>query len=393
MKLPNWKLLMSLSAGMIFLSGCSQIMVLFKPSPQLDPMPVYSTSEKPLDKQKDGADPMLDKQWSLKALGVTTDLLKSAAFAGNANVKIAILSTGVDYNHEDLIGQVYINKEEITQKAAGDKPGVDRVDTDKNGLVDDVAGYDVVDGDGFAFDRHGAGTAVAGIIAAKMNNSVGISGLMKNVTLYPVRYIDNNGSTNAHNLADAITTSLKFEPHIIFIQNAQIQVGGRRGKAEVAAAELSLIKEALDKAKAKGIPVVIGAGDDMDTFGQADLEKLLASYENVFPVTALNKTNKVSMLANHGQKTVVTAAPGEDILTLKPGNSYVEVHGSAYAAAHVTAALGLLRAKQGQNFRYQDVKNMLLNPKSSDYDQDLFKITLRGTRLNVPKLLKEAGAL
>ena len=389
MKLSNWKTLASLSVGVIALSGCTQIMILFKPSAELDPLP---STEKPAV-VKEEADPMVDQQWALKSLGVTEELLKSPAMAGNANVKIAILSTGIDYNHEDLQGQVYINKAEITQEAKADKPAVNRVDDDKNGLVDDVAGYDVVDGDGFAYDRHGAGTAVAGIIAAKSNNGIGIAGLMKNVTLYPIRYINNNGSTNAQNLAEAISTSLKFDPHIIFVQNAQIQVGGRRGKEDVAGAELTLLKQALDATREKGIPVIVGAGDTMEMFGQAQLEKLLESYNNVFPVAALNKSTKLSMLSNHGKGGVIIAAPGEDILTLKPGNKYGEVHGTAYAAAHVTAAVGLLRAKLGQNFKYQDVRNLLLSKKASDYDPALFTVTAQGTRLNLSKLLKEAGAL
>ena len=387
MKLSNWKSLASLSIGMIALTGCTQIMILFKPSAQLDPLPAA------IEKQKEDADPMLDKQWALKSLGVTADLLKSPAFAGNANVKIAILSTGVDYNHEDLLGKFYINKEEITQKGIGDRPGTNLKDDDKNGLVDDIVGYDVVDGDGLAYDRHGAGTAVAGIIAANVNNGLGISGLMRNVTLYPVRYIDNNGSTNVQYLAEAISTSMKFDPHIIFVQSAQIQVGGPRPKADVVSAELSLLRQALDEAKAKNVPVVIGAGDDMEAFGQSELEKLLASYQNVFPVTAVNSTNKLSMLAKSGKQSILIAAPGEDILSLKPGNKYGEVHGTAYAAAHVTAALGLLRAKQGQNFKIQDVRQLLVNPKASDFDQDLFRATIRGNRLNMAKLLKEAGAL
>ncbi len=385
MKLSNWKTLASLSIGVIALSGCTQIMILFKPSAELDPMP---TTEKPAV-VKDEVDPMLEKQWALKAIGVNEELLKSPLLAGNANVKIAILSTGVDYNHEDLQGQIYINKDEITQNAIGDKPGVNRIDDDKNGLVDDVVGYDVVDGDGFAYDRHGAGTAVAGIIAAKTNNGLGIAGIMKNVTLYPVRYINNNGSTNAQNLAEAISTSLKFEPHIIFIQNTQIQVGGRRGKEDVAAAELSVLRAALDAVKEKGIPVIVGAGDSMEMFGQASLDKLLESYSNIFPVASLNKDNRLSMLSNHGRNAVLIAAPGEDILTLKPGNKYGEVHGTAYAAAHVTAAVGLLRAKLGQNFKVKDVRNLLLSKQASDYDADLFKVTQGGTRLNLTKLLAQ----
>ena len=111
MKLSNWKTLASLSIGVIALSGCTQLIVLFKPSAELDPMPTAALEDKPaVVKEQEVADPMLDQQWALKAIGVTAETLKTPALAGNANVKIAILSTGVDYNHEDLQGQIYINK-------------------------------------------------------------------------------------------------------------------------------------------------------------------------------------------------------------------------------------------------------------------------------------------
>jgi subtilisin family serine protease len=175
--------------------ACMQTVIVFKPSPFLDPLPDQTRTAATEEK----ADPKVDEQWNLAKVGFTPQSATSSDFAGNYNVKIAILSTGIDYNHEDLIGQVAINRKEITNQAAGEKPGVNRKDDDNNGLVDDVVGWDFVDGDGFAYDRHGAGTAVAGIIAARQNNGKGITGLMRNVTLYPIRYIEDHGPTSIAN--------------------------------------------------------------------------------------------------------------------------------------------------------------------------------------------------
>ena len=113
--------------------ACTQVVVLFKPKANIDPIPALSACP-----QVDEEDPKFKEQWTLEQLGVTAEVLQSPAVLGNANVRIALLSTGVDYNHEDLCGQVAINKKEITQKAAGDRQDVNQIDDDKNGLVDDV---------------------------------------------------------------------------------------------------------------------------------------------------------------------------------------------------------------------------------------------------------------
>jgi subtilisin family serine protease len=368
--------------------SCTNIVVLFKPKPNIDPMPKVEACP-----QKDEDDPKAGEQWSLAQLGVTPEVLKSAAVGGNANVRIAILSTGIDYNHEDLCGQISVNKAEITQKAIGDRPGVNREDDDKNGLVDDVAGYDAVDGDGFAFDRHGAGTAVAGIIAANQRNGVGIAGLMKSVTLIPVRYIDNNGQTSVGNLTAGLSAALKLKAHVIFVQTAQIQIGGNRQESELISAEISFLKTYLDKTREAKIPVIIGAGDDMGQFGVTDLDKVLKSYENVIVVTAVDKEGKRSLLANSHSQDVLTAAPGEDVLSLKPGNAYATVSGTAYAAAHVTAAVGLARSVLADRMEIPKVVNTLISAKGSESDVGLERETRAGTRLQIVKFLSEIRSL
>lgn len=364
--------------------ACTKTVILFKPKPNIDPMPNLSACP-----QKDEDDPKAPQQWSLTQLGITPEVLKSGLVNGNANVRIAILSTGVDYNHEDLCGQVAINKAEITQKAPGDRPDVNRKDDDDDGLVDNVVGYDVVDGDGFAYDRHGAGTAVAGIIAANQRNGVGITGLMKHVTLLPVRYIDNNGQTSIGALAAALDAALKMNPHVIFLQTAQIQLGGHAQDPQQIKDELSLVKVYFERLKKAKIPVVVGSGDDMSQFGTSEMDKLLRSYDNVLVVTALDKEGHRTLLANTHNQDVITAAPGEGVLTLKPGNQYTEVNGTAYAAAHLTAAIGLAKAQLADKMEISKVVNALVSSRGSEPDVALERDTRGGTRLQLVKFLNE----
>ena len=368
--------------------ACTQTVVLFKPKPNIDPMPSGAACP-----AKDEEDPRAKEQWSLAQLGISPEVLKSGTVNGNANVRVAILSTGIDYNHEDLCGQVAVNKAEITQKAPGDRPDVNRVDDDGDGLVDNVVGYDVVDGDGFAFDRHGAGTAVAGIIAANQRNGVGIAGLMKNVTLLPVRYIDNNGQTSVGALSAALDATLKMKPHVVFLQTAQLQLGGHEQASAQIADELGILRGYLDRLRDAKIPVIVGAGDDMSQFGSSEMDKMLKAYENILVVTALDKEGRRSLLANTHNQDVVTAAPGEGILSLKPGNQYTEVNGTAYAAAHLTAAVALARAQLADKMEITKVVNALVSSRGGESDIALERDTRGGTRLQIVKFLTEVRSL
>jgi subtilisin family serine protease len=365
------------------LSGCTQTLILFKPSAVISPMPNTDCKD-----DSSGADPMAKQQWSLKQLGVMSDdgTLATDMLQGNKNVKIALLSTGVDYNHEDLCGQIAVDTSQIVQKAAGEK----EAPKDKNSAV---VGWNVVDNDGFAYDRHGAGTAVAGIIAAKQNNGKGVAGLIANASIFPVKYINDNGQTSVPWLVSGLQAAMKANPHVIFLQTAAVQLGGNRHNPEVAKAETALLKSALDKVQKAKIPIVIGAGDSMDVFGVSGLDKLLASYDNIIVVTAIDKNSEVSVTANVDQNNVLTAAPGEGIMTTKPGNKYAEVNGSAYAAAHVTAALGLARANLGDRMDYRKMVNLLLSPKASDQVPSLGRLTRGSNRLQLAKFLGELKSL
>jgi len=367
--------------------GCSQTVILFKPSKWVDPMPEMS------QKAEEKPDPLLKDQWNLKKIGIEEASLSSSMLEGNYNIKVAVLSTGVDYNHEDLIGQIAINKAELTQNAPGEKLGVDRKDSDNNGLIDDVVGYDVVDNDGFAYDRHGAGTAVAGIIAARQNNGLGIAGIMRNVLIYPVKYINDNGQSSVPNLVSALEVALKSKSDVVYIQNVQLKLGGNTQNQGVAAVELELVKQALQKLKDAKIPVVVGSGDDMGDFGASQMDQVLRSFDNVIVVTSSDSNDGIGFMANFSFRNVLTAAPGEEVMTTKPLNKYGKVSGTAYAAAHVAAALALAKASNGQKFNYTDLIPVLASGKGSDQVTGMARFSRGGNRLNVTKFLGEIKSL
>lgn len=379
----------------MFSVACTQTVIIYKPSPQLDPMPILDTqtsaaenSDEKANQKPLGVDPLRQQQWALQKMGITSDFLeKSEDLVGNYNVKVALLSTGVDYNHKDLRGQFHVNKEEITQDGIADEMGVNQKDDDDNGLVDDILGYDVIDNDGLAYDHHGAGTAVAGIIAAKSNNGEGISGLMKEVTLYPIRYINDNGQTNLAYLLKALEIVVKTKPDVVFVQQLQFQLGGRDRNADQITAELSVLKEKLDKLRDLKIPLVVGAGEDIEAFGSSEIDKLIKGYENIIIVTSTNEQDELSFIAKYSFSGVHTAAPGENILTTQPYNQYGKVSGTAYAAAYVTAALALAKAKHADKVPIQELVSKLLSEEGSDYVRTLERYSRGSNRLNIKKYL------
>ncbi len=378
MKLTNQTKLLFAIVGLCLFAGCTKTVIIYKPSPFVKPQP--NLDVKGFESK---TDPRFSEQWNLKQIGVDEAELASGELNGNVNVKVALLSTGLAYNDDEFSGQVWINRANLVQKAAGEKMAVV---TDKPGIVD-VVGYDVVDNDGFAYDRHGAGTAIAGIIAARQRNGIGIAGLVKDVSLYPVRYINDNGQTTVDNLIRALEVTIAAKPHVVFIQNTQFRLGGYQSDPEIIKVELGLLNQRLRALQQMKIPVVIGSGDNMSDFGSSQLDAIFKAYDNVVVVTATDKTDNKAFLANFSFDNVHTAAPGEGILTTQPGNKTGLISGTAAAAAHVTAALVLARSTLGDRVTYEKIIPLLTSTESSDVVPKLEPFFRAANRLNLPKFL------
>ena len=150
-----------------------------------------------------------------------------------------------------------------------------------------------------------------------------------------------------------------------------------------------MISAALEKLEKAGVPIVVGAGESNEAFKQTKLGKAFLR-SNVFVVTSSNKQDNLGKLANHGERSVITAAPGDKIKVLGLKNSYQEVRGTAYAAAHLVGAFVIAKSKFGPSLNI----NKHLRPAISDVESttiaegaNIDRWVRSGGVISVPKLL------
>lgn len=209
---------------------------------------------------------------------------------GDQKIKIAILDSGIDKNHEDL-------KDIIKGEFNAIYPG--------KPIIDEL----------------GHGTAVAGIIAAQ-NNNIGIVGVSPNVELYSVKILDRNGSGSVEDFVAGIEWAIDNNVDII-----NLSFGISRDKP--------LLRESIDKAISQGIIIVASGGN---TYG--DKVDYPASYPEVISVTAINKNNYNASFATKGK--IDFSAPGVDVPILVPNNKYSVSSGTSLATPHVTGIIALI---------------------------------------------------
>lgn len=240
-------------------------------------------------------DPYLRYQWGLYDIGM--HLMWHQDFEVLGTVKIAIIDTGIDYEHEDLIGRVNVS-----------------------------LGYDFVNDDTDAYDDNGHGTHVAGIIGATANNNIGIVGVMGTlpVEMIPVKVLDENGSGNIEDIVAGIEYSIELEVDII-----NMSVGAYLFDAE--------LRDVLLKAKEAGIVVVTAAGNDNVKTNYSTLTR----NEVTFTVGATNRKHEKASFSNYG-RFVDIAAPGTQIMSTVPNNEYEAWDGTSMATPIVTGVIGYL---------------------------------------------------
>jgi len=264
-------------------------------------------------------DPLFSKQWYL------TQIQAPAAWditTGSTQVVVAVLDTGFDMDHPDLVRNVWLNSDEIAQ---------DGVDNDHNGFIDDVNGWDFVDGDADpvpdkskAFDEDAVahGSVIAGVIGATATNGEGIAGINWNVRLMNIRILDNQGTGNSGSATDAITYAVDNGAHVINLSFTGFEIDDR-------------FKAALKRAFEAGVVIVAAVGNAKDGGINVDVKPIYPAChgENeaedwVIGVASSDKTDTKSSFSNYGALCTDVAAPGEDILS----TAYHDPSWSAFAS-------------------------------------------------------------
>ena len=365
-------------------------------------------------------DPDFGNLWGLDNTGQTggvddADINAPEAWdktTGSRSTVVAVIDTGVDYNHPDLYQNIWINQGEIpaSRKAnftdidgdglitfadlndpenqgpsrspmatvtaestapiflsrckkqavrtAATAAGPMAQDTDRNGYVDDFVGYDFVNHDDDPMDDHFHGTHVSGTIGAMGDDGNGIAGVNWHVEIMGLKFLDGSGGGYE---SDAITALNYAVANGAVVSNNSWGGGGFS----------SAFQTAIQNAAAKGHIFVAAAGNDgwnndLDPFYPAGY-----NVDNVVSVAATHSSDQLAWFSNYGVKSVDIAAPGVDIYSTFPthvtgameqegfGPNYGTISGTSMATPHVTGVIASVRS-QHPDWSYQKVIDQVL---------------------------------
>jgi len=261
-------------------------------------------------------DPYYHDQWYLGSVNVDdawTILLNRGYNFNTSDVVVAVIDTGVDYNHPDIKSHIWINRDEIPNNG---------IDDDNNGYIDDYYGYDFVNEDGDPMDDNGHGTAVAGIISAVTNNGIGIAGI-SNAKIMILKVLDKNGEGYQSNLAFAIEYAVKNGANVI-----SMSFGSKE--------YIEAVKVACDYAWQNGLLLIASSGND-----GIDKINYPASFESVIAVGSIDRYDELSHFSNYGINQELVA-PGENIVSIAPNNEYVAFSGTSASSPIVSGISALI---------------------------------------------------
>ncbi len=325
-------------------------------------------------------DPLFNLQWALlntgQFAGATpkADIRATEAWdisTGSGDVVIGIIDTGIDNSHPDLSANIWTNP--VDGSANG-------VDEDGNGKTDDIHGWNFVSNNNNIMDDNGHGTHVSGIAGASGNNNKGVSGLMWQVKLMPLKILDSTGSGT---IADEIAAIQYALDKHVRIMNASFS-GGDYSQAEFDAIS------AADKAgslfvTAAGNGIDGVTGDNNDTTGAYPANYRLA---NIISVAATDHSDRRSLFSNYGFNSVHVGAPGEEILSTYPAkflaSGYEYESGTSMATPYVTGLAGLLFSYY-PNFTASQIRGTIL--RYVDILPSLQGATITGGRVNAFRAL------
>ncbi len=315
-------------------------------------------------------DPAINQAWGIKK----SDAARAWSITqGSREVIVAVIDTGIDVKHEDIFENLWINKGEVGKDAKGRDKTTNGIDDDGNGCVDDIHGCNFITMTGDLKDNHGHGNHIAGIIGAMGGNGKGIIGIAPQVSLMTLKYFDPKVPHTDHlkNTIAAINYAVDMGAHIINYSG---------GGTEFSQSE----KDAIARAQKKGILFVAAAGNEKSNSDKNPYYPADYKLPNIISVTAIDPSTEVLITSNWGVESVDIAAPGQNILSLLPNNSYGYMTGTSQATAFVTGAAALVMTKR-ENYQAEQVKKYILS--TGDAMTSLAGKTATSRKLNLFKAL------
>ena len=319
-------------------------------------------------------DPRFNELWGLNntaQTGGTADADIDAPEAwdlttGDSTIIVGVIDTGVDISHPDLVSNIWINRDEVAD---------DGIDNDNNGYIDDVNGWDFYNDDNSVYDpadgdQHA--THVSGTIGALASNTVGVTGIAWKVKIMPLKFLGPGGG-----FTSAAISAIEYA-----VANGAKMTTNSWGGGGFSQA----LKDAIDASGTAGMLFMAAAGNS----GQdADINPHYPagySSDNIVSVAATDHNDGIASFSTYGLTTVDLGAPGVNILSTLPDNTYGSYNGTSMATPHVTG-VAVLVYSAFPSLTHLEVKTRLM--AAGDPIDALSGKTVSGKRLNAYNVLEE----
>ena len=318
-------------------------------------------------------DPQFNDQWALANSGQRggkqgADISATLAWAtttGTDKVVVAVLDTGVDYTHEDLMENMWV-------RPATMAPYHDN----ELGTIDDLNGFNAIDTAADPMDDNGHGTHCAGIIGAEGENNIGIAGVNWKVQIMPLKFLNAGGSGSTKDAIEAINYVINRKKAGVNVRIISASWGSTM--------KSRALGDVIRKAYENDILFVAAAGNS--SVDNDRTPHYPSSYPNVISVAALDRNDQLASFSNFGVKSVMIGAPGVDILSTWLDNEYEEKSGTSMATPVVSGVAALILSKH-PGMSAENLSKRLMD--STDPIIALKGKTVTGGRINAAKAIAE----
>ena len=287
---------------------------------------------------------------------------------GSSDLVIGVIDTGIDYLHPDLVNNIWTNPGEIA---------ADGIDNDGNGYVDDVHGYDFLNGDADPMDDRGHGTHVAGTIGGRGNNGTGVTGLAWNVQLMALKFLGADGFGPNSAAIEAVNYATMMRTNFGINIRATNNSWGGGGFTQA-------LEDSITASGNAGMLFVAAAMNNASNNDATPVYPANYGSSNIIAVAASDHNDSLASFSDYGATTVDLAAPGANILSTTPNGTYSYYNGTSMATPHVTGTAALAWSLV-PNATVQEVRDALLG--SVDPVASLSGKVATGGRLNARRTL------
>lgn len=316
-------------------------------------------------------DPMFNDQWALNNVGQNGGKQKADIGAlqawtktkGTKKVVVAVLDTGVDYTHNDLVTNMWIRPDNVPAYK-----------DDELGSINDRHGFNADENLSDPMDENGHGTHCAGVIGAVGDNNEGIAGINWEVEIMALKFLGRSGFGSTKNAIEAINYAVDRKRNGVNIRVISASWGST--------AKSKALEDAIRAAGEEGILFVAAAGNDATDNDKRPHYPSNYKLPNVISVAALDRNDQLAGFSNYGAKTVHIAAPGKDILSTWLKDAYREASGTSMATPQVSGVAALILSTDPR-MGVDKLRDRLL--KSVDKLDSLNGKVENGGRLNAAK--------